>query len=283
MSLYIIKRKETCKMNNKSARIYTWASIASAVLFTVMRLINVILFTEPKSGVYVRGAIFPQIFEYAIYAFILALIVFAYIIKGKLARRNMPKNTRLTVFTTAVIGFMFLLSSLLLLLDMVSKSSFKAIDTALAASGILASIYYLSVIFARTSKASVSAILSMSPILWAVVALTYVYFDMSILITSPNRIFNQLALLAFSVFLLAETRLTLSMKNTLLFAPSAAISAILLSVSSIPNLFCMNILATGESDRPIIYAVELAAALYAASRLYQFCVHGETEAEEKEE
>ena len=106
-------------------------------------------------------------------------------------------------------------------------------------------------------------------------ALINVYFDMSILITSPNRAFSQLALLAFSVFLLAETRMELKLENTLLYAPASAVSTILLAVSAIPNLLCPHILSIGDSDRPIIYAVELAASIYSASKLYAYCAHGE--------
>lgn len=264
-------------MSKSSERIYAIATIIAAAVFAVIRVVVTLLFTEKNTGVYVRDSIFPQIFQYVLAATVIILVILPCITKMKkqFQSRTLPRDTKATVFTSAVLGFMFLASSLLLLLTMVSQMRFETADTILAITGIFSSAYYLSRIFSRGCRAEATALLSMTPIVWAMTALINVYFDMSILITSPNRAFSQLALLAFSVFLLAETRMELKLENTLLYAPASAVSTILLAVSAIPNLLCPHILSIGDSDRPIIYAVELAASIYSASKLYAYCAHGE--------
>ncbi|MBQ7822237.1 MAG: hypothetical protein IJ391_08155 [Clostridia bacterium] len=261
-------------MNTKINRIYALASLGAAVLFSVMRIITAVFFTERDTGVYVRGSIFPHIWDYLLFAVVIILILIPCIKRKSFSHRTMPTATKATVFTSAVLGFMFLAATLLILLIMVSQKRFDTVDTILAITGVFAAVYYLSGIFSRGCHAESNALLSMVPIIWTLTALIDVYFDMSMLISSPNRAFHQLALLAFSVFLLAETRMALFLKNTLLYAPAAAISSTLLSATAIPNLVCPHILSIGETDRPIIYAVELAAALYAASKLYCFCIDG---------
>lgn len=272
-------------MSKSSERIYAIAAFAAAAVFAAIRIIVTFLFTEKYTGVYLRGSIFPQIFQCLLAVAVIFFIVFPCVKKMKkcFESRTLPANSKVTVFTSAVLGFMFLASSLLLLFTMVSQMRFGIADTILAITGIFSSAYYLSRIFSRGCRAEGTALLSMVPIVWALTVLIDVYFDMSILITSPNRIFSQLALLAFSVFLLAETRMALHFDNTLLYAPASAVSTILLAVSAIPNLLCPHILSVGDSDRPIIYAVELAACIYSASKLYAYCAHGEQKESKPEE
>lgn len=264
-------------MSKSSERIYAIAAFAAAAVFAAIRIIVTFFFTEKYTGVYLRGSISPQIFQCLLAVAIIFFIVFPCVkkMKKRFESRTLPANSKATVFTSAVLGFMFLASSLFLLFTMVSQMRFETADTILAITGIFSSACYLSRIFSRGCRDEATALLSMTPIAWTMTALINVYFDMSILITSPNRAFSQLALLAFSVFLLAETRMELKLENTLLYAPASAVSTILLAISAIPNLLCPHILSVGDSDRPIIYAVELAACIYSASKLYAYCAHGE--------
>ncbi|MBQ4137211.1 MAG: hypothetical protein IJD67_03785 [Clostridia bacterium] len=261
-------------MANKILRLYTHLSIGIIAAGAVLRVVIALFFTEENLGVYVRGSVFPLIADLLLAISIIILTTLPCIYKKHFSRREINGETKLTVFATATLGFMFLAFSLLLLLSMVSVKHFDTTGILLTVTSIFAAVYYLAKIFARGCREESGAILSMIPIVWALVALIDVYFDMSVLITSPNRAIHQLALLAFSIFVLAETRMVLKLENTLLYAPAAAISALLLASASLSNLLCPHIMMLGETDRPIIYAVELAAAFYSATKLYQFCLYG---------
>lgn len=259
-------------MNEKSYKGYAISAIAVAVLGVVTRIISTMLFTEKGTGVYVRGSILPNVLGYMLAAAILFLTVFAILKKKDFSARCIQEQGRVETFVSAVLGFMFLAVALLLMLSMMSQRYFGSFELIMTITGIFSSVYYLARIFSREMKAHTSAILSMVPIIWTMTTLIEVYFDMSILITSPARKFQQLALIAFAIFLLAEARMELGFENTLLYAPAAASSTILLAVTSIPNLVLPQVLAVGRTDRPIVYALELAAALYSGVKLYAFCV-----------
>ena len=261
-------------MSNKILRFYAYLSTALIAVLTVFRVIVALFFTESKLGVYIRGSAIPLFADMILAISILTLIAIPCISKKQFTPREVPGTTKLAVFSTATLGFMFLAFAVLSLLSMVSVNRFDTAEILLTVTSVFAAVYYLSKIFAQRCREESNAILSMVPIIWALVALIDVYFDMSVLITSPNRAIHQLALLAYSVFVLAETRMALKLENTLLYAPAAAISSILLASASLPNLLCPHIMMLGESDRPIIYAVELAAAFYSVTKIYQFCLYG---------
>ena len=274
------KRKETFKMSNKILRFYAHFSTVLIAVLAALRVVVALFFTESELGVYIRGSAIPLIADIILAISIIALVAISCIFKKHFTPREIKGTTKLTVFSTATLGFMFLAFALLMLLSMVSIKHFDTAETLLTVSSVFSAVYYLSKIFSRGCREESNAILSMIPIIWALVALIDVYFDMSVLITSPNRAIHQLALLAFSVFVLAETRMELKLENTLLYAPASAISALLLASASLPNLLCPHIMMLGESDRPIIYAVELAAAFYSVTKLYQFCLNGKEKAQE---
>ena len=111
----------------------------------------------------------------------------------------------------------------------------------------------------------------MMPIVWAVTALIEFYFDMTALISSPSRIWVQIAYLAFMVFILAEVRFNIGHESALLYAPSAALATIFLLSVSVSNLISSGKMMIGVTERPITYAVMLAAGLYSLSKLISFC------------
>lgn len=258
-------------MKQKTYKAYAISAIAVAAVGVVMRIITALLFTEEGTGVYVRGSILPNVLGYMLASAILFFAVFAIVKKKDFAAICIQEHDKVGTFVSAVLGFMFLAVALLLLLSMMSQRVFGAFELIMTLTGIFSSVYYLARIFSREIKAQTSAVLSMIPIIWTMTALIEVYFDMSILITSPARKFQQLALIAFAIFLLAEVRIELKLENTLLYAPAAAASTILLAVTSIPSLIFPHTLAVGRTDRPIVYALELAAALYSGAKLYAFC------------
>ena len=90
----------------------------------------------------------------------------------------------------------------------------------------------------------------------------------------------QLAYLSLMVFLLAEARFNVEHPSTLLYAPSAAIATVFLLSTSIPNLIFIKSTIIGTTERPITYAVMLAAGLYSLSRLISFCFISEVEEDE---
>ena len=157
---------------------------------------------------------------------------------------------------------------------------FTAFETILIISAVLSGIYYLAVIYSRKTSPNAFAILSMAPIVWCIAALVELYFDMSVLISSPARIWVQLAYLSLMVFLLAETRFNINHESTILYAPSAAIATIFLLSVSIPNLVCADKMLIGNTERLVTYVLMLVAGIYALSRLISFCFISEANDEQ---
>ena len=256
-----------CKKSNK---IYCASAIIISVLFSFLRVVITFLYTEENFGVYVTNSIIPTLFDYTVTAAIIFFAIFPYIFRKSFERKITPEHTSFSKYVGFTLGFIFMFFSFAVLFLAIKGRETPVYEIILAVSAVFSSVYYLSKCMSQSSGSGAKALLSMAPIIFTVTALIEVYFDMDILITSPNRSYHQTALLAFALFLLAETRLELGYENTINFAPCADISAILLSVSSIPNLICYQILNCGHTDRPLIYAIELVAAFYCVSRLISF-------------
>lgn len=263
-------------MKDRNAIVFGIVSIAAALLSVVGRLLTVLLFTEEKTGVYSKTSIFPQIFSFFIAAVCIGLAVWGFLSKADFAKREAPASTVFTVFTTAVLGFIMLAFTAVLIFSKVANGRFTTFEIIIAVSALLSGIYYLSVIFSRKSNKNMFAILSMATVVWSIAALVEFYFDMTVLISSPSRVWVQLAYLSLMIFALAEARFNIGHESTLLYAPSAAISAIFLLSVSISNLVCVNKMMIGATERPITYAVMLAAGLYSLSRLISFCFISKT-------
>ncbi len=258
-------------MSKKSDKLFAVITIICALVLALFRIAVTLFYTEDKIGVYVTDSIFPKILDYAVALVTIAAVLFPCFRKNNYKCKSAKSETKLTLFTTAVLGFMFIALSLSFILSMLTKNNSGAVEISFAVFGVLSSIYYLSKIFAREVNPGFRALFSMIPIVWTVITLIEVYFDLNALITSPNRAYHQTALLAFALFILAQARVEIGFENNLLYAPSAAAATILLAVSSLANLICPHILSVGHTDRPIVYALEFAAFLYCASKLFVFC------------
>ncbi len=258
-------------MKHCNAKIFGAVSIAIALVSIVGRLLTVLFFTDDGTGVHSSGSPFPQIFSYFLVAACIGLVVWAFLSKTDFAKREAPAETPFTVFTTAVFGFAMFAYSVILLFTNISSKSFTVFEIILIISALLSGIYYLSAVLARKTNKNIFAILSMMPIVWAVTALIEFYFDMTALISSPSRIWVQIAYLAFMVFVLAEVRFNIEYESSLLYAPSAAVATIFLLSVSVSNLVCSGKMMIGITERPITYAIMLAAGLYSLSKLISFC------------
>ncbi len=258
-------------MKDNNARAFGIVSMLAVLLSLIGRLLTVLLFTDEKTGVYSKASLFPQIFGFFVAAFCVGLAIWGFLSKSDFANREAPPITPFTVFTTAVLGLIMLAYAAILLFSKVANGRFSTFEIILMVSSLLAGIYYLSAIFSRRSSQNMFAILSMVTVVWCVVALIEFYFDMTVLISSPSRIWVQLAYLAFMIFALAEARFNVGYESTLLYAPAAAIATVLLISVSLPNLVCADKMILGVTERPITYAVMLAAGLYSLSRLISFC------------
>ena len=258
-------------MKNRNAKVFCLFALITAAASVAARLFITACFTDPDMGVYTRGTSLPKIYEYLLAAMLLATVIWSYFSKKTFYFREYPVPTYFTAFTEAVLGFMMLACAAVLLFITVSFKKSTPYEVLMIIFAVLSGIYYISLLISRKSKQAALAFLSLTPIFWSMTALVEVYRDMSVLISSPNRIFNQLAYLSLMVFLLAESRVLLGYKSTRLYAPAAACAAVLLLTSSVPNLIFRSTLMIGSSDRPIIYVLQFAAGLYAAAKLISFC------------
>ncbi len=266
-------------MNKRSYRGYALAALLSAVAVTILRIFVSLFYTEAYTGVYVRDALLPTVLTVSSALLIAVFSVIGYFIQKKRPFTYKSSGTRIDVIASAFVGFMCFAVSAFLILDMMLKKSYTIALIVIAVSGILSGFYYVAGIFAGERRRGVFALLAIFPMLLNVSLLVELYFDSTILISCPNRYYNQLAYVAVMFFLLAEMRNAVG-GNAKIYIPSAAVAGSLLAVSSIPNLavyllsgslFPKLMPAQGATDRPIIYALELAFAIYAFMRLFTLC------------
>lgn len=255
-------------MKSKLRVFYAWASVAAAVIIAVLRTVIAIQYTD-KYGVYANGSLFPRIFDIAVFVVVAVMIALPYVFKAGFSECQSLSPTKLSVFSGAVLGFMFIASSALSFLNLISQNSFPALDTVIMLSGILSGIGIIMNIFFPNRYDILRSVLSFAPVLWSLASLIAVYFDMDILITSPNRVYSQTALLATALFFLTCSREMLDIKDSRFFYMSTSSAVVLSAASAVPNLICENILAVGASDKPENYAVILAVSLFSAVKLIQ--------------
>lgn len=250
-------------MKQSFRRSYSVIAVLFAVFAALFRTFIAINYTD-RYGVYTRNTPIVHILDIVVFVAVAAFALIPFIFSNSFKDKTVQKPTKLSVFACAELGFMFIATSSLSFFNMVSQVNFPIKQTIMAITGILGGIGFIMNIFLADRQKSLRSFFSFMPIIWSLTCLFEVYFDMDILITSPNRAYAQTALLAMALFFLANSREMLGICEPRLFFAGATTATVLCTVCALPNILCSRLLAQGPSDKPETYVVMLAVALYAA-------------------
>ena len=246
-------------MKTSFKSVYAIITAAFTVVIAALRTLITSTYTEAE-GVYAQGKSLPLIFDIVVFAVILMLAVLPFFIKD---RSYDTSYSKVTAFTSALSGFVFIAVSVTTLLSASGSTAMLVMGI----TGILAGFGLLMNLFTPDKYTVLRAVLSFAPVIYSLAGLIEVYFDMSILITSPNRVYAQVSFLAMAVFFLTCSREHLNMPDHRFFYIGASAASVLTATYALPNLIAGDILAKGTSLRPEQFVLMLAVCVYALSKL----------------
>ncbi len=252
----------------KSARALLLISVLASVLSAAARSVLTLTALDAKYGVYEHGNAAPVVYHIILLVICLLIAVYAVITTKSDDKLYFPASNGFTVFASFACGFLLTADLVITLAKIttaaLSPTKFDVLEICFALPAI---IYFLSVAFKPTCRATALAFTSLFPIAWCAVCLIRIYFDEKILMTSPDRILGQIALLSAMIFFLSEARIRVSNFSGRLFTVSASVTPVLLLTHAIPNLLFASRLSIGESYSTVRCAVEIGFALFAYARL----------------
>ncbi len=251
--------------------IFLAASIGCAAIFAIFRMILTNMYLEPIYGVYTNGTVIPNIYHAAMAIVIVAFGVTACFTSiSRDGEYNIPKSdfSLFTSFSAALILMFDLFLSLYnIYKTVVSETSPSVLDILEICFLLPAIFYFFGLTRGNSSRTLALTLTSYFPTAWCAVSLIKVYFDNTVLMTSPNKIINEVALLSAMVYFLGESRIQLSTISHKLYLFTASAAPVLLTVSAIPNLFMADKISLGKSDSTVLYAIEIVFALFMWARL----------------
>lgn len=256
-----------------SAYIIPICATAAALVSVVIRLLLSMSSLDVSYGVYKRGTVLPTV-----YHILLALICAAFIIPpviSKLLKKDAsatlvdPKKGDLTIFTSCVSAFLIAAVLLTKLYDvLVGHQSIDKYGVFTIVFGIPSIIFFLALLKNGVGHTPLLAFLSLFPTAFMATDLINVYFDKTLLITSPGRTIHELALLSGMLYFLNESRFLLEKPSAPLFYAFAPVASVMMLSASVPELILPGTLLIGDSDSYILRAAEAAIALFILARLW---------------
>ncbi|MBQ8509306.1 MAG: hypothetical protein IJ493_05290 [Clostridia bacterium] len=260
-------------MNKKSSlptKVFL-GSLLLAVLSVAARIVLTLTSLDTAYGVYKHGDAGSVIHHAALAIFCLLLVILSLTSGKALEERGRPGSGDAVIFASCVSAFLLAASSFLSLYNIViAHADVEIYDILMIAFSLPAIVFFFGLIRSGKRRTPAMVFMSFFPTAWCAIYLIQVYFDSSALITSPNRIFNQLALLAAMAAFLMESRFLLGTVKKPVYLAIASVTPVLLLTSAVPNLVLSDRLFIGSSDNFLCYAVEAAFALFFYARLWSF-------------
>lgn len=280
-------------MKNDKSRIFILlaAALITAVGFAVIRIILVINYYDVEEGLYSVNAVGVTPAR-ILFGVSLALIgALSFILLKKREFKRMPEANHGVVFTSAMCGFMFISSAIL-----VSYYFLPALFKAVFGSGMSLSSYaktdeginivllimlLLSVIFSLVSSlyyfwcASTTTklrklnyrLLSLMPVLWGIFYLIFMYFKKDTVINSPERYILQLSVIAVMLCCVAEARFHFGAARYRTYAALSLISVMAVIVGPVPSFILTAFWVMPFTVETVFNVLQIAMAVYMIVRL----------------
>lgn len=248
--------------------------IVSAVLAAVSvitRSVLTLTALDTEYGVYAHGNIAPIVYHIALVLALAGLAVYALLKAPDRTPDYITPSTDFTVFASCACAFLMLaelfLSLYYIVVNNTSASTFDILELCFSAPAIL---YFLGLVRSQDKRSTLMMLTSFFPTAWCAVCLIRIYFDTTILQTSPNKIVGEVALLAAMLYFLSESRSQLGIVNHKVYLAVAAVAPVLLLTSAVPNLLFADRLSIGISDNFMRYAIDAVFALFIYARLASY-------------
>ncbi len=247
-------------------RILFIASLGTAFLAVIARIVLTLTKLDVKYGVYVRDSISPTVFHIVLAVILAALAITAFLKAPKQNTDYVCPSTNSNIFISSTIAFLLVADILFSLYyiyvhfketqaippEMLDKISliqrlpfFDILELVFC---IPAIIFFSSFIFEKVKIPAARAFCSFFPTAWCTVCLIRIYFDTTSLNTSPNKTLCEIALLAAMLYFLNESRSLLGIFSHRFYLATATVAPVLLFTAAVPDLLFPTKLLTSESD-----------------------------------
>lgn len=266
------------------------ALLLIGVVFAALQTLMVWKYYEADIYLYAHGTPLPDIFNISLAVYVvIALVLFRFFNKKDYPESEAPTSA-VTLIFSALCGFAVLANGIFGFMSYMEASKNMAYiaarrDTFLLWGSLLAVfcfVYFMVSGFMPKAKKA-KAWLGCTAIIWHILYLLYVYFDMTNPLNSPIRLMNEFALVAMMMFITVEVRYTLGIPKKGFYISTAVIAFTLLLCSAVSNIVCV---ISGRLSADVYfggYVYELVAAGYVLTRLISQLGHSQTTELPKEE
>ncbi|MEA4833221.1 MAG: hypothetical protein VB118_11475 [Oscillospiraceae bacterium] len=188
------------------------------------------------------------------------------------ARMILVTNNSWAVFATALIGFMFISSFLLLITRLLKSPSIDVIMYVVLATAVLSGIYFI-ISSAKNvyPHGAGYSILALSPALWAASRVIAYFISIHGSVSIPSNFFSLVTPCAIMLFFLNEAKFTLTDRavyNLRLYLFYGYSAVLLIAVSSLPRLLLSSFWILGFTNEAFFALIEVSVGFYIAIKLY---------------
>ena len=253
-------------MNEKTRlRALLAGSAAAAVISAAIRILITLTAYDSYYNVYEFGTPLPTVYHILLLVMLAGICVCAYLFAPKRDVEAPLAMSDAAVFFSILTGFMFAANALLSLLNIARGASPALLGILDIVFAVLSVLYFLG-LTRKAVKPAAMAILSVAPIAWFSVTLIQIYFDNSVIHSSPAKTIAEIAMLAAMIALLGESRSHLGILGDRFHAIVSLGAPILLLTHALPAIILPGRLLTAYSDSYLHVIIEAAIAFFLWAR-----------------
>ena len=265
------------KTANKSLRLYFFSAIVVTIILAAVRMVLMTRYYDVEVELYRIDARYVGVFN-GIFCFCaLAMLTVAFFLKGAAKKmRSFPRGSLVTSFFGALCALGFVIALFLQFFYFLIPTLEKGTDsdkTLFIFSMLLClptAVYFFAVSASRNIKPAAMQYLSFFPILWGIVYCSFIYFDSTRVLNSPERNLIQLSLIALMLYFLAESRYHLGKASPPIYMGVALLSIVVLGTVAVPNLLLSAFWLMPFTKLSVFSFTEILLALYIMSRVLSF-------------
>lgn len=266
-------------MNNSKNIVKTTALVflsAGAVL-AVLQAVCDYFFYDRGVFLYKQGAVIPLALNFVFLIYIAGALVF-FGMKSKTLTEKYPYTSSSTKIISFLAGIALLangISDITTLMNRKADLMYVAQrqDTFIMWSGILAAaafLYFIVTAFVGKGRESIRVLLGCVVILWHIMHILTLYFDMTNPLNNPLRLMNEFALVAGMLFMTTELRFLIKAPKKGFYIAISLIAFALLFASAISGFVCA-VLGLIPVDAALISrCYEFLLAVYIEGRLVSY-------------
>ena len=253
------------KYKTLCAALMTLTVILTAALATV-RTLMLAWFYNTETGYFNCDDVYTTVF-YLCEALCLVIAIAALVTLGKKIRIAQPAPSSVSLFAGLFCGFLMAASVALYFLETPIDAAFGSYLVIIAlVLALVSAVYFLLGATAQKLGYTVKSLLCFAVILWAMVNLFVLYFDITLTINNPAKIAEQLALVSVMLYFLYECRFFLEKQRPAVYLAIGFISCVLLGVSVVPNIISAFFLGVDVSTGFYTQISELGIFVYVLFR-----------------